>query len=61
MCGAARATTAEKALELIRAGKKAVLPRDQWATAYNVLRALGVDEETALAKIRFAQTRRGPA
>lgn len=56
MCGATRVFTADVAAALIAAGEKVVLPHDEWATAYEVLRALGVEEEQALERIRYAQT-----
>lgn len=61
MCGALEVSSEREALEIIRAGGKACLPRGEWATAFNVLRALGVDETTALERIHFAQTGEYPA
>ena len=61
LCGAVRVFTADVAVGLILAGERVVLPHGEWATAYEVLRALGVDEETAADRIYFALTATFPA
>lgn len=56
MCGGTRTTTVEGAVSIIRTREKAVLPHGYWATARDVLRALGVGEEAVRDRITFAQT-----
>lgn len=61
MCGGIRVTTVEGATALILAGQMAVLPHGHWATAHEVLCALGLDEATIYDRLVFAQTARIPA
>lgn len=56
MCGGIPATTVEDALQVIWAGESAVLPHGYWATARDVLRALGVEEAALVSRIHYAQT-----
>lgn len=55
-CGGTRVETVEGAVALIDSREIAVLPHGSWATARDVLRAVGVDEATASERIHFAQT-----
>lgn len=58
LCGGVRCVTAPGALQVIRSGETAVLPHAHWATARDVLRALGVGEDEARDRCRYAQTAR---
>jgi hypothetical protein len=55
MAGGIRCETVEDAVGVIQSGESAVLPHGYWATAHEVLRALGVNEDTVDDRVYFAQ------
>ena len=56
MAGGVHCESVETAVQVIYSGESAVLPHTYWATAWEVLRALGVDESTVFKRVHFAQT-----
>ena len=56
VAGGIRCETVDAAVQVILSGENAVLPHTSWATAQDVLRALGVDDATVERRLYFAQT-----
>ena len=56
VAGGIRCHSVATAVQVILSGESAVLPHTYWATAHDVLRALGVDEDSVKDRIGFAQT-----